>query len=47
MLCLFLLYSKVNQPHIYLPPPLLDFFPFRSPQSIKQNSLYCYTVGSH
>lgn len=47
MLCQFLLYSKVNQPYIYLLFFFFfNFFPIWSPQSIEQSSL-CYTVGSH
>ena len=47
IMCQFLLYSKVNQPYVYMyfPLPWISF-PFRSPQSIKQSS-FCYTVGSH
>ena len=47
LLCQFLLYSKVNQPYIYIYPLIFWIsFPFRSPQSTEQSSL-CYTVGSH
>ena len=46
MLCQFLPYSKMNQPyvcvHIYIiSSSFWTSFPFRSPQCIKQSSLYC------
>ena len=33
MLCLFLLYDAVNQPHVYMDPLPLGCPPSRSPQS--------------
>ena len=46
MLCQCLLYSKVNQPCVYI-WPLFFWIPFlfRSPQSIEQSFL-CHTAGS-
>ena len=47
MLCQFQVYSKVNQPYVYI--YLLFFqilFPYRQLQSTEQSSL-CYTVGPY
>ena len=47
VLCWFLLYSKMNQSHIYIyPPPFWTFFPFKSPQCVKVCFL-CYTAYPH
>ena len=45
MFCQFLLYSEMNQPHIYIYPLLFELFHSSSLQHIKQSSL-CYTVRS-
>ena len=41
MLCSFLLYSKVNQLHIYTYPSSLDSLPIWSSQNTEQGSLGC------
>ena len=46
MLCLFLLYRKVNQLCIDMYPLFFRFFPYRALQSIEQSFL-CYRVGPY